>query len=492
MKNDGKNKAIYFTLIITSIIALIPLFLLSYYNNPTLDDYTYALRDSSKNAIETAIYTYLNWSGRYFSTAIAQFNPLAYHSFLGYKIYPILILLIFSGAFFYLFHSLFHNVLSKLQTASLSMFFILLYLFQAPSICESFYWFSGSAAFTIPSILTIILVALLIQKRNYFKQSIAILLTICICGGNEVSAIIILSIIGFINYLKYKEEKKINKQNLVLLIASIICIIIIVASPGNSIRIEGETTSRNYIWTIGGSLFQSLSWFVIWGQSLLLASIVYTAFFGLKIAESINIKVQKIFNVKHKFFLPFFLVTLYLSHIPPLWGLGTVAIGRIANVIYIFFIFSWFYYLQLIINKYKSQIAIKNNPFCICLCYISFIVFLTNNVFNLNNNIATSYVDLITGKAEKYNDALEKRYFIVNNNRSNEKLIVFDALNNCPKTIFFRDFDSDEKYWANKSFKQYWNCKPSIRIKEQESSNYSNFESLKAFGKEIRKNKFSR
>lgn len=492
MKKNSKNKGVYYALIIICISALIPLFLLSYYNNPTLDDYAYALRDSSNNIIETALDTYQNWSGRYFSTAISQFNPLVYHSLAGYKIYPIVILLTFCGAFFYLFNSLFSKVLSRLQVISLSMFFIVLYLFQAPSICESFYWFSGSAAFTIPPILTIILVTLLNQKRSYFKQVLAILLTVCICGGNEVSAIIVLSIVGFINYLKYYKEKKINKQNLLLLIVSIICVLIVVSSPGNSIRIEGETTSRNYIWTIGGSLFQSLSWFIIWGQSLLLASIVYTAFFGLKIAESTDITSQRIFNLKHTLFIPFFLITLYLCHIPPLWGLGTVAIGRIANVIYIFFIFSWFYYLQLIINKYKSQITINSNPFCKCLCYISFIVFLTNNVFNLNNNIVTSYVDLVTGKAKKYNDALENRYSVVNNNESEKQVIVFEVLNNCPKTIFFKDLNADEKYWANKSFKQYWNCKPSIKIKEQESFSYSNFESLKAFGKEIRKNKFSR
>lgn len=492
MEKDSKNKGIYYILIATCVIALVPLFLLSYYNNPALDDYTYALRDSSKNVIETVVSTYQNWSGRYFATAIAQLNPLSFHSLLGYKIYPVILILAFCCSFFYFFHSLFKEILSKLEIVALSMFFILLYLFQAPSICESFFWFSGSAAFTIPPLLTIILVTLLTQKRGYIKQAVAMALTICICGGNEVSAIIVLSILTFINYVKYQKEHKLNPQLLSLLILSTICIIIVISSPGNSLRIEGETTSRNLVWTIGGSLFQSLSWFYIWGQSLLLASIIYTVFFGIKIAESTNASIQRIFNVKHLLFIPFFLITLYLSHIPPLWGLGTVAIGRIANVIYFFFLFSWFYYLQLIINKYKKQITVTDNPFCKCLCYIAFIVFLTNNVFNLNNNIATSYVDLITGKAEHYNNTLKQRYSIVENNSSDDKTITFNVLNNYPKTIFFKDLNTDKSYWANKSFRQYWNCKPFIQIKEQESINYSNFESLKSFGKEIRKNKFSR
>lgn len=492
IKIDSKNKRVDYLLIITCVISLIPLFLLSMYNNPANDDYTYALRDTNRNVIEVILNTYQNWSGRYFSTAIGQINPLTYHSLNAYKVYPVILIIFFCTAYFYFFNSLFKGTLSRLKISAISMFFILLFLFQAPSISEAFYWFSGYAAYTVPAVLTIILGGLLIKKRTLFQQVTAIILTICITGGNEVSAVILFSILSFINYNTYKKQHKISKQDSLLLIISIICLVIVALSPGNNVRIEGETTSRNFLWTFAGSLLQSLSWFVIWGQTLILASIIYIPLFGIKIAESNNIQIKNLFHIKYKHYILFFFLTLFIAHIPPLWGLGTVIIGRIANVVYIFFLFSWFYGLQMVINKYKENISINNSHYLKYIYSAVFIAFLLNNVFNINNNVVTSYVDLITGKARNYNNELEKRDLIIKNNQSNQKIITLPLINNVPRTIYFNDISNDENYWANKSYREYWNCKSKIKKEEGKEYNCSNFEALKLFGKDIRKNNFSK
>lgn len=492
IKTDSKYKWADLLLIISCISSLLPLFLLSVYNNPANDDYTYALRDVNRNIFDVIFHTYQTWSGRYFATAIGQLNPLTFHSLTAYKAYPVVLLLFFSFSFFYLFHSLFKGTLSRLKICSISMFFILLFLFQTPSSSEAFYWFSGYAAYTVPAILTLILGAILIKKRNLLQQITAVALTILIIGGNEVSACILFSILLYINIVPYIQKKQINKQNALLLFVSAICLAIVVLSPGNSIRSEGETTSCNLIWTIGGSLLQSFSWFVVWGQTLLLASIVYITLFGIKIANSENEKLNKLFSIKWKYFILFFFLTLFLAHIPPFWGLGTVVIGRIANVIYLFFIFSWFFGIQLIINKYKKQIPSHNNSYLKYLYATVLVAFLLNNVFNINNNVATSYVDLITGRASNYNEELEKRRVLIENNNNTSQVIMIPVIDNLPKTIYFNDISNDENYWANRSYKEYWNCKAKIKKEDRKEYSYSNFEALKLFGKNIRNNKFSR
>ncbi|WP_321425296.1 DUF6056 family protein [uncultured Bacteroides sp.] len=492
MKIDSNNKWGDYLLIITCISSLIPLFLLSIYNNPAVDDYTYALRDTNRNIIEVVLNTYQNWSGRYFSTAIAQINPLTYHSLTAYKIYPAILIAIFCAAYFYFFKSIFKESLSRLKVLSISAFFILLFVLQAPSVSEAFYWFSGYAAFTVPSILLIFLGALLIKERSLFQQIIAIILAICITGGNEVSAVILFSFLLFINYIFYTNNQRINKRNGLLLIVTFVCIVIVILSPGNFIRAGGETTSHNILWTFAGSILQSLSWFIIWGQALILASIIYIPLFGVKIAKSDNKQATSIFHITYRQYLTFFLLTLLIAHIPPLWGLGTVVIGRIANVIYIFFLFSWFYGLQLIINKNIERIPIHNNRYYKFIYIAIFIAFLLNNVFNINNNIATSYVDLITGKAKNYDIELEKRNIIIQNNKSNRKIITLPLINNLPKTIYFKDISNDENYWANRSYREYWNCKSKIKKEEGAEYNCSNIEALKLFGKDIRKNNFSK
>ncbi len=488
MKIDSKDNRIDYLFILICICALIPLFLLSIYNNPANDDYTYALRDANGNVFATIIYTYFSWSARYFSTAIAQINPLVYHSFLAYKLYPVILITIFCLSFYYLFYSLFRNKLSLFKIGSITAFFILLFLFQTPSTSEAFYWFSGYAAFTVPAILSVLLLALLGKEKKLYHYIIGIIITVCIIGGNEVSAVIIFCFLLFINYIRYHKSNKIYNYYTALFLVSAICLLIVILSPGNSLRSEGEMASHNILWTLGGSILQSLSWFIIWGQSLILASIIYVPLFGIKIAESNS----NLFSITFKQYFSFFIITLFLAHIPPMWGLGTVVIGRIANVLYLFFLLSWFYGLQLFINRYITTIRINNNQYFAFIYIAVVIAFTFNNLLNINNNIITSYVDLITGKAENYDKEIQKRNLIIQNNSSNQRIITLQKINNAPGTIYFNDISNDENYWANRSYKEYWNCKSKIKIKEGTSYNCSNFEALKSFVKDIRKNNFNK
>lgn len=119
-------------------------------------------------------------------------------------------------------------------------------------------------------------------------------------------------------------------------------------------------------------------------------------------------------------------------------------------------------------------------------------VFVFNNIFDINNNIATSYVDLITGKAKNYNEQLKKRYQLISNNNSNEYSIKLPALKNPPKTIYFKDISEDIHFWANIDCKNYWKCKPYIYLEKEEENLNTNFETLKQFGKKIRSKKFNK
>ena len=95
---------------------------------------------------------------------------------------------------------------------------------------------------------------------------------------------------------------------------------------------------------------------------------------------------------------------------------------------------------QLFINKYKKNIiSIENNLYYKYIIISAIFIFVFNNIFDINNNIATSYVDLVTGKAKNYNEQLKKRYQLINNNNSNEYSIKLPSLKNPPKTIYFKD-----------------------------------------------------
>lgn len=493
MNLEIKTKWIERALIIICISALIPLFLLSIFNQPCNDDYNYAIRDINLDFISANIDTYLTLSGRYFATFISRINPLIYHSIVAYKIYTVLLLIAFSFSIHYLVSNFSKNILNNRAKTALASLLCLAYIIQCPSLSQSFYWFSGYAAYTFPCILFLLLLGNLLKQNNVLLTIINMALVISIAGSNEISTIILFCTLTFIN-LEYwlHHNKKWNKNFLFLLIIATICTLIAALAPGNSVRMQSETSSNNIIWTIGASVLQTLSWFPIWGSILLMVSIIYIPLFGKNIYESSSEKLKSIFSLDIKHFLTFFIITLFLVHIPPTWGLGTVVIGRLANVAYLFFILCWMYLTQLIINRYPGILLLQANKYYQFI-YIAFFLFFTVNiVYNINGNIATSYVDFITGKAKQYNIELNERHLLIKNNQSSEEVIKIPGIKTIPKTIYFKDINSDKDSWENETYRTYWNCRPQIYIDDVPKTEYSNIESLKQFMKEIRKNNFSR
>lgn len=105
------KKRIYIIFVVLIVICIIPLLFLSLYNNPTNDDYTYAIRNQDTNLLTTILNTYKHWSGRYFATAISEINPLIYNSLTAYKyisyIYYIGVLIFFFLSYKYFIQKIF-------------------------------------------------------------------------------------------------------------------------------------------------------------------------------------------------------------------------------------------------------------------------------------------------------------------------------------------------------------------------------------------------
>ncbi|WP_460879602.1 hypothetical protein [Pontibacter rugosus] len=65
-----KNKKTYWFILVLGIYCLLPFLVLSFYTYPQADDFDFAVRDSQNSFWETQVYSYLNWSGRFFGTCL--------------------------------------------------------------------------------------------------------------------------------------------------------------------------------------------------------------------------------------------------------------------------------------------------------------------------------------------------------------------------------------------------------------------------------------
>ncbi|MHC2992461.1 hypothetical protein OB13_13020, partial [Pontibacter sp. HJ8] len=83
---------IFLLLIGIGLYSLLPFLLLTLYIHPTADDFSFAIRDTSLDFLTAQLVYYLNWSGRYFGTAIVRLSPLTFDSMVVYKLYAFLLL----------------------------------------------------------------------------------------------------------------------------------------------------------------------------------------------------------------------------------------------------------------------------------------------------------------------------------------------------------------------------------------------------------------
>lgn len=473
------KRAVYISIIMVCMVSLLPFLLLCKYVHAVNDDYVYALRGLSSSAFQATVDTYMDWSGRFFATCLSNLNPLIYRdcSALLVKIYPFALILIFCVSIYFLFRMLFHNYLKNIQILSMASLFVVLFVVQVPRISEFFYWFSSYIAYTIPCVMTALLFAF-IAKRNAFFILLQALFIICIIGCNEVVAVLLTCTIAYWTYVNYNNRKK---QSVFLLIVAVLSLLIVIASPGNFHRMSGQLSTHPYIWALGVSLLQTVSWTVIWIPTLILMSIIYVPLFGIRIAS------MKIFDQSLKKYLCFVVAAVFLAHIPPTLGLSSVMIGRTASNLYFFYIFFYFFGLQILLHKYEYCIM----RICTCRCtdwavsvMLFAIVFVS--VFQIDTSVTTAYVDLFSGKAVEYDRILTNREVMTVKGVKCNEIVRLHPLEIVPKTLYVNDMGDNAKDVFNIAYKNYYGLKKGVVVDKSNIHFVGNYESLFLIGKQIR------
>ena len=193
------------------ILTILPFIVISFFNNPTADDFCYNCQSRDLGFWNAQLSWYNGWSGRYFSSAILSIKPLVSDSFLIYKLIPIILLISLFTSIYYLSSLLFVN-LKKRDFFILTFFILTLYLIQIPSISQGFYWLAGSITYQLSNILAILLFCFLIKliETNEIKYLIiSIFFAFLVIGSNEASMLLISFLIGVIFILKSIQQKKI-------------------------------------------------------------------------------------------------------------------------------------------------------------------------------------------------------------------------------------------------------------------------------------------
>ncbi|NDK54608.1 DUF6056 family protein [Pontibacter fetidus] len=451
-------------LIAVGLYTLLPFLILAFYSHPQADDFSFAVRDRELDYLTVFQQYYNYWTGRYFSTiTLFRINPMIWGSLSVYRLSSILLLILFSGSIYFILSTITQKTLSKTGLTSLAALLFALYLLQLPNPSEGFYFFSTYATYQLPNIMLLVMLAIVykfFQARNSWVKQVYIGLaaigSAAIVGSNEMALVIAFTTVAFITIVNLKNPEA-RPYLLFLFVVCMVCCFIAVMAPGNYNRMNEHPNGGKLIWSVVYAGFMTGLSFYRWLLPILAASIVYIYCFGLPLAD--KVKHNRLFQVDIRLVLLYFLVTIFLMNFVFAWSTGERPTPRLENVIYFFFLFGWFYGLQVAITKYKtffSATTISPVPAAFAL-----LIFLLS-IVQIDNNISTAYVDLASGKAAAYDKALNQRYTLLRNSDCAECIVA--PLPAIPKSIYFADIVSRSEKpengidmtWINKGVAAYF------------------------------------
>src|SRR5262249_51541215 len=111
-------------------------------------------------------------------------------------------------------------------------------------------------------------------------------------------------------------------------------------------------------------------------------------------------------------FARFLLGSLSVLLVFVIWIAKGSDLGRILDVIYFYVIAGYFFLLQLLVNKFLPRLEIAHR-YRTAIATLGLGLFAAT-LLDLNNNVSTAYIDVLSGKAAAYDQALSDRAAMVN------------------------------------------------------------------------------
>lgn len=492
----SKRGRIYVIILLAGVYVIMPFFLAAMYNQPAADDYFSAVRDAKTAFIPALQDSYLHWSGRYFAIVVSRINPLLFHSVAACKAYAVILIMLFIAALHIMLLQAVRRYFTMQQTMALTVLVTCIYFIAMPSVAEGFYWFSGAWVYQLANILFMVLVAALIKLKRaetgiarviYFVCSAV--LAICIIGCNEISLLVTCICAGIITRHVYRRHLQSSRHFILLTVICFVVATIEGLAPGNFERLNHQQEySSSFVWTLAGGASITAVYLVQWLIQVIVASFIYIPLWGNTMARKM-VERGACYSLSIKRTVIIFTVIIITLQFFTVWAAGGSNSGRIENVIYLFFILGYFFILQLYLVKRHTSAA--GEPVSIHgLLFKAVVVLFAATVLDINNNVSTAWLDLVSGKAKTYNSELNQR--AMNAAACTKDTCLTPALTTLPKTIFFTDIKSTTDtidLWMNQAYSAYYG-KGYIVTDAPLPPIQPNMETMKNLGREIRENVF--
>lgn len=443
-------------ILLVGFFFIIPFVFISYFNNPSSDDYCFATQVKELGYWAAQKATYNGWTGRYFSTAILSLNIVEEKNIIWYKIFPVLLIFSMLISVFFFVREVFKSK-SVGFNLEITLLIFLLYLTQMPIISEGLYWWAGAITYQLANIFTFVLlrsIIIVLRKKSVWNVIFGSLVGFFIAGLNETSMFLLNVLLILILISNYYTKKKLNIQVFIIFTVLLISSIIVVIAPGNNVRGGFFPNQHKFFFSLVLTSFDTLRYISRWlGLTFLVSLICYAKLLKDKNTEFIQSK----FKVSNKIALMISFVVIFAGFFIGFWTMGKPIPVRSVNTVYVFFTVGFMYLILnfLIQLKVNLDTYFKNKTLLILLMMISFsIMFDKKNIINVID-------DLGKKTAYNYNIEIKDRILKTKSTPKGAELILKPIMYR-PVTLLEVDLEYDSNYFANVCYANYWGMKKVI------------------------------
>jgi hypothetical protein len=443
-------------LLLALLLSLVPFLLLTLFSHPAFDDWNYALTVLNRGFIGAQAESYNRWTGRYFSTAVVSFNPLALESFAAYKAVGLLIISLTFVSILCFLNALLKSSVTRIDKLVATAFLTALFSNQTPDVTEAYFWMTGAVTYQLGCILTLFFLTSVIRSDEsagivrLLLFLAAGVLIVAIVGSNETLMLILAVLVIPITVRQLMNKTKDRWIWLAYTMITISSALIVIAAPGNAIRNSYFPGRHRFFYSLGMSFLQETRFLLTWISN---ASFVLGTLFFIPIASKLSERIRIPKSLRGHPLIPslWLLILVFLGFFPVYWSTGLLGQLRTVNTVYFFFLIGWFINIVIWVNYLKQERGLRLSSLP-KYAYVIGVPLLLFSLFSLNNT-GTAIADLLTLRAYHYDIAVRERYAQfeqcarAGHDDNCPTLTISDLPTTITNPYFETEFESEKQFW---------------------------------------------
>jgi len=445
---------------------LVPLFALSFYNHPSpADDYGYIDTVFKFGWLEAMHYYYTGWTGRYFGILLNHTNPLLFHSVVGFKVLPVILLVGLVWVLYLLVRQLTPTLSRRAHVGFAGVLFFL-YIWQIPSVAEAFYWMAAFVTYTVPSTLTFGWIVVVLRWYRLETQKMKILtgifagfLVFAVIGCSEGNLLTMLLLIAGLWGYRVLFHKTVDGLMIGLVVAAALGCFLYFTAPGLDVRLGGNPLGGNIPASFINSFKKLATLVARWLVSPLL---LFTPLWWIVLSR-ITPQARAYFAVPVWYVGLLYIGILSAQLFTSYYGIGIDPTARELNLVYLFFVVGWFYIMGVMYHWANQRFALPVVSWQSQGILAGIIGLWLIFSFYRNSTIRLIYSDWLSGKAATYNTKMYQRYELIKN--SPTPVVYLPEIQDPPQSLFVDDIKEDKNHWWNKLMAGYFG-KEAIYLKK--------------------------